>query len=59
VILPFPVLVALREQGIRDRYPNAVAFNATLETQRVPPDEKIVDIHNWSYGLGITSRDFW
>jgi hypothetical protein len=49
VILPFPVLTALREQGIRDQFPNCVAFNATQDTQRSPPNEKVVDIQNWSY----------
>jgi hypothetical protein len=49
VVLPFPVLSALREQGIRDQFPNCVAFNATPETMRSPPAEKIVDINNWSY----------
>lgn len=49
VIIPFPVLSALREQGIRDRFPNAVAFNATAETQRSAPNDKIVDINNWSF----------
>ena len=49
VIVPFPVLVSLREMGIRDNFPNAVAFNATKETQRLPPQDKIVDIQNWSY----------
>ena len=50
VIVPFPVLTALREQGIRDQFPNAVAFNATLETQRAAsPADKVVDIDNWSY----------
>ena len=49
VILPFPVLTALREQGVRDMYPNCLAFNATVDTQRSPPNEKIVDIDNWSY----------
>lgn len=49
VIIPFPVLSALREQGIRELFPNAVAFNATKETQRDSPNEKIVDIENWSY----------
>lgn len=34
VLVPFPVLSALREQGMRDRYPNALAMNATPETQR-------------------------
>lgn len=49
VILPFPMLTALREQGVRENYPNCVAFNATKDTMRSPPDEKIVDIDNWSY----------
>lgn len=49
VILPFVLLAVLREQGIRERFPNAVAFNATPETQRAKPDEKVVDIDNWSW----------
>lgn len=49
VVIPFPVLAALREQGIRDQFPNAVAFNATPDTMRSAPSEKIVDINNWSY----------
>lgn len=49
VILPFPVLASLREQGIRDRFPNALAFTATKETQRAAPDGKIVDVDAWSY----------
>ena len=49
IIVPFPMLTALREQGIRNEFPNAVAFNATAETQRCPPQEKVVDLNNWSY----------
>lgn len=49
ILLPFPILAALREQGIRDQFPNAVAFNATAETQRSAPIDKIVDLDNWSY----------
>lgn len=49
VLIPLPVLLALREQGVRDDYPNCVAFNATTETQRASPQDKIVDINNWSY----------
>ncbi len=49
VIAPFPVLVSLRESGIRDSYPNVLAFNATAETMRSAPQDKIVDINNWSY----------
>ena len=47
VIVPFPVLSAMRESG--KVFPvNIVAFNATADTQRSPPSEKIVDINNWS-----------
>lgn len=49
VLVPFPVLTALREQGIRERFPNALAFNATKETMRSAPDQKVVDLDNWSY----------
>ena len=49
VLVPFPVLSALREQGIRDKFPNAVAFNATPDTMRSAPADKVVDINNWSY----------
>lgn len=49
VIIPFPMLTALREMGVRDMFENCVAFNATQETQRLPPDQKVVDIDNWSY----------
>lgn len=49
VLVPFPVLAALREQGVRDEFPTVVAFNATQETQRAAPNEKVVDINNWSY----------
>ena len=49
VLIPFPVLTALREQGVRSRFPNAVAANATAETQRSAPDQKVWDINAWSY----------
>lgn len=49
VIIPFPILATLREMGVRDNFKNVVAFNATKETQRLPPDQKIVDCMNWSY----------
>jgi len=49
VLVPFPVLASLREQGVRDRFPNVVAFNATAETQRSAPADKVVDVNNWSY----------
>lgn len=49
VLVPLPVLVALRESNVRIYYANAVGMNATVETQRLPPDKKIVDINNWSW----------
>lgn len=49
VVLPFPVLVALRDAGVRDVYHNCVGFNPTLDTQRAAPDAKVVDLQNWSW----------
>lgn len=49
VVAPFMVISSLREMGIRDSFPNLVAYNATPETRRSAPQEKIVDINNWSY----------
>lgn len=51
VIVPLPVLLALRECGgeVRHTFGNVVATNATTETQRSAPADKIVDINNWSY----------
>ena len=49
IIIPFPMLSALREQGVRNQFPNCVSFNSTPEPLRSPPNEKIVDINNWSY----------
>ena len=49
IIVPFPVLVALREQGIRHLFPKCMAFNCTKDTQRLAPSEKIVDINQWSW----------
>jgi hypothetical protein len=49
VLVPFPLLTALREQSVREQFPNVVAFNATTETQRSAPQDKVVDVNNWSY----------
>jgi hypothetical protein len=49
VILPFPILTALREQGIRDQFDNCVAFTVTRDTVRAPVEDKVIDINNWSY----------
>src|SRR5205823_345909 len=48
VLIPLPVLMSLREQGVRDTVPNALAMNATPETMRSPPSDKVVDLQNWS-----------
>lgn len=49
VLVPFPFLSALRESGRRDNFPNVVAANATRETERSAPNDKVWDINNWSY----------
>lgn len=49
IIVPFPVLSSLKEQGIRHLFPKCVAFNATPETARALPQDKIVDVNNWSW----------
>lgn len=49
VLLPLPMLTALRNTGRRDEFINCLAYNSTIETQRKPFAEKIVDINNWSY----------
>jgi hypothetical protein len=49
VLVPFPVLTALREQGMRDRFPNVVAGNSTPATMRSPPAEKVWDVTRWSW----------
>ena len=49
VLIPFPVLTALREQGIRNEFPNAVSVISTEATQRAAPDDKIWDVTKWSW----------
>lgn len=49
VLVPFMVISALREQGKRDEFPNALAFNSTPETARSAPADKVIDVNNWSY----------
>jgi len=49
VIVPFPVLVSLREAGIREDFPNCLSFNCTKETMRESPQNKVIDTNNWSY----------
>ena len=49
ILVSFMVLSALKEQGIRDSYPRVLAANATAETQRSAPAEKVWDVMNFSY----------
>lgn len=39
----------LEKFGCRHNFPNALVYNATPTTQRLPQKDKIVDINNWSY----------
>jgi hypothetical protein len=49
VLIPFPVLTALREMGVRNQFPNAVAGISTEATQRSKPEEKVWKTTEWSY----------
>ena len=46
VLVSFQLLQALHDCDLK--LPNVVAFNATPETTRLQPDQKVVDINNWS-----------
>lgn len=49
VLVPFQFLQALNDslEG-SETFENVVAFNATRETARSAPDQKVVDVNNWS-----------
>jgi hypothetical protein len=51
VLVPFFVVSALHSMGLREdpRFSNVVAYNATAETKRSRPSEKIVDINKWAW----------
>jgi hypothetical protein len=51
VLAPFFVVSALHSMGLREdpRFNNVVAYNATAETKRSRPDQKVVDIDNWAW----------
>ena len=49
VLVSFQLLQAVYDTGLR--IPNVVAFNSTPETARSAPDQKVVDVNNWS-GIG-------
>lgn len=47
ILVPFQFLQALND-SFSEKINNVVAFNSTPETARSAPNEKIVDINNWS-----------
>lgn len=49
VLVSFMVVSALNEMGIRDQFPTVIAGNATPETSRAKPDEKVWDLTNMAY----------
>lgn len=49
VLVSFMVVSAMKEMGIRNLYPKVLAFNATPETSRSSPQEKVIDIANWAW----------
>jgi hypothetical protein len=51
VLAPFFVVSALHSMGLREdpKFNNVVAYNATAETKRSRPDQKVVDIDNWAW----------
>jgi hypothetical protein len=49
VLVPFMLLAALKTMGLRSEFPKVVAFNATKETSRSAPQEKVVDVDNWAW----------
>ena len=49
VLVSFMLLSSLYSMGARDRFPKVVAFNATTETARSAPADKVVDVNNWAW----------
>lgn len=52
LVVPFPVLNAIKIQlsaEERDLLDSVVCFNATKETQRSAPGDKVIDTNNWSW----------
>jgi hypothetical protein len=49
ILTSFMCISALKEMHIREEFGRVLACNATPETQRVPPSEKIWDVKNFAY----------
>ncbi len=48
ILVSFMLASALTEAGLRDKFPRVLAANATKETSRSAPQDKIWDIQNFS-----------
>ncbi|MDX9810646.1 MAG: hypothetical protein RBT04_10900 [Sphaerochaetaceae bacterium] len=48
VLVSFMLASALAESGLRGRFPRVLAANATKETSRSAPQDKVWDIQNFS-----------
>jgi hypothetical protein len=48
-LVPFMLISALKEMGIRNEFPHFLSTNATPETVRSAPQEKIWDVDNFSW----------
>jgi aspartate 1-decarboxylase len=49
ILVSFMVLAALKEMGIRDKFPYVVGMNATRETARSAPQDKVIDVENFAH----------
>lgn len=48
ILVSFMLASALTEAGLRDKFPRVLAANATKETSRAAPQDKVWDIQNFS-----------
>lgn len=48
VLVPFQLLETINKYSRKDDFTNIVSFNSTPETARSAPQDKVVDISNWS-----------
>jgi hypothetical protein len=49
ILVSFMILSALKEMGVRDEFPYVVGMNATKETARSTPQDKVIDVENFAY----------
>jgi hypothetical protein len=48
VLVPFQLLETINKYNRKDEFMNIVSFNSTPDTARSSPQDKVVDISNWS-----------